>query len=341
MSSEVIVVRMRSTPLVGTTVMAALLVAALLTGCFSGASTESPAVMGDASPQSAQLDAATKSGALAENSMVAPQSSDRAQASGEAAPGTQPMIVSTVGINIEVKNLDNAVSAIRTLAAKYGATIANLSTNAGSGPVTREPIDSSSSDYVAVTPGGATITLRVPAQKLRSAEKEIAALGRVISQSSTQDDVTQQHVDMKARLKNLQAEESRLRTFFLKAKRVSERLAIEQELARVRGEIESMQAQITYLERQAAMATLTVSLSEPGALVSPAAGGWGFSAAFRDGVRAAAYVLRALITTALAFSPLIVIGLLLFFAIRFFVRRRRRHRAQNEAAPSVPPSDEQ
>ncbi len=108
-------------------------------------------------------------------------------------------------------------------------------------------------------------------------------------------------------------------------------LAIEQELARVRGEIESMQAQITYLENQAALATLTVSLSQPGALVSPAAGGWGFSEAIRDGVRAAAAVVRGLITMLLAFSPVILLGVLLFFAIRAIVVRRRKRRA--EATP--------
>lgn len=265
-------------------------------------------------------------------SAEAPQSVDAV-----AAPTRQvqdSLVISTAGITIEVKSLDSAVTAVRDLATKYGATIANLSVSAGESDVPR-PLDASSEQYSSPTPGSATITLRVPVAKLADAQKDIALLGRVISQTSSQDDVTQQHVDMKARLKNLQAEESRLRTFFLKAKKVSEMLAIEQELARVRGEIESMQAQITYLERQAAMATLTVSLRQPGALVSPAAGGWGFSEAIRDGIRAAATVTRGLITMLLAFSPLIIIGLLLFFVIRAAVLRRRKHhsdQSQSEEA---------
>ena len=244
------------------------------------------------------------------------------------------LVISTAGMGVEVKALDKAVAAIRTLATKYGATISNLSMSAGSGSVpTPAVLDDPSVQYAVPSPGGATVTLRIPSDKLAAAQGEIASLGRVISQTSSQDDVTQQHVDMKARLKNLQAEESRLRTFFLKAKSVSDMLAIEQELARVRGEIESMQAQIVYLERQAALATLTVSLSEPGTLVSPAEGGWGFSAAIRDGVRAAAAVLRGLITTLLAFSPIIALGLVLFALIRALVLRRRKRRAARTPAP--------
>ena len=46
-------------------------------------------------------------------------------------------------------------------------------------------------------------------------------------------------------------------------------LAIERELARVRGDIESMTAQLTTMERQAAMATLTIELVEPKPIVRP------------------------------------------------------------------------
>lgn len=266
---------------------------------------------------------------------------------GASSPAQDSLIISTAGITVEVKDLDSSVTAIRDLATKYGATIANLSLSAGGDPIgVPEPLGDGSVQYRSPTPGGATITLRIPADKLRAAQRDIAALGRVLSQTSTQDDVTQQHVDMKARLKNLQAEEARLRTFFLKAKKVSEMLAIEQELARVRGEIESMQAQIAYLERQAAMATLTISLRQPGTLVSPAPGGWGFSAAIREGIRAAASVTRGLITVLLAFSPLIILGLILFVVIRALVRRnRRRKRAQAEPgagiAASAGPDDQQ
>jgi hypothetical protein len=112
-------------------------------------------------------------------------------------------------------------------------------------------------------------------------------------------------------------------------------LAIEKQLSRVRGDIESMQAQLTYLENQAALATLSIALTEPGALVSPAAGGWGFAAAVRDGVRAAAEVTRGLITFVLAISPLLILVAIGIIAIVVSVRRRGRRRAMLASAGST------
>ena len=295
-------------------------------GVFGGVNTIAPGGAETApSPTSVTQDAVTSDSKAAGSS------------EGVASPTTDRLVISTASMSIEVKNLDAGVSAVRALATKYGATIADLSVSAGTeAPITPQPLDTQSSNGSAITPGGANITLRVPAAKLSDAEQDASALGRVISQTASESDVTQQHVDLAARLRNLRAEEARLRAFFSKAKKVSEMLAIESELARVRGEIESMQAQLTYLERQAALATLTISLSEPGALVSPAAGGWGFAAAVRDGVRAAADVTRGLITVFLALSPLILIALVAFFVIRALVRRRRRRKL---AAATPQPSD--
>ncbi len=320
------------------TMVAVALLAVVTAGCAARQPVDSTASSGSGSIGAPSLSRDQASAPQPDNgasgsagkSAVAPSSEQQASL----APGQ--LVISTAAMSIEVRNLDQAVVSIRSIAAKYGASISNLSVSSGVdvGP-SPQPLDGTSIQSPAPAPGGATITLRVPADKLSAAQKDAATVGRVLSQTSSQDDVTQQHVDLAARLKNLQAEEAQLRTFFRQAKRVSEMLAIEQELARVRGDIESMQAQITYLERQAALATLTVNLSEPGALVSPASGGWGFAGAVRDGVRAAAAVIRGLITTVLAFSPLIVFGLLLWFALRAWLRARRRRRS----ATSVPSDD--
>jgi len=216
----------------------------------------------------------------------------------------------------------------------------DLSVTAGqSGVVTPQSLDMAGGDVSSLTPGSAAITLRVPAARLSAAEQDAAKLGRVLTQSASESDVTQQHVDMAARLKNLRAEEARLRAFLGKAKNVSEMLAIETELSRVRGEIESMQAQLTYLEHQAALATLTISLSEPGALVSPGAGGWGFATAVRDGVRAAVEVTNGMITFVLAVSPLLFLVFLVVLVVWILVRRRRRRKlAATAAAAAVDPT---
>ena len=187
----------------------------------------------------------------------------------------------------------------------------------------------------------AQVTLRVPADKLASVEAQAAKLGKVLSQSAAQSDVTQQHVDLTARLRNLQAEEVRLRGFLDKAVTVSQMLEVERELSRVRGEIEAMQAQIAYLDQQAAMATLSLALSAPGALVQPAGGTWGFSTAVTAGFQAAAAVIRTLIVMIIALSPLLLVVAVVVLIWRSRRRRRLAARAvadaDAESGPSVAP----
>jgi hypothetical protein len=231
------------------------------------------------------------------------------------------MIVATASMDLRVDGLDKTVEAIRSIVAASGGTIDELvysqGAGAGAGPIPLKAAGSSANRQ----PSSAQLTLRIPATQLPEIQKRIAAMGDVLSQSATESDVTQQHLDLAARIANLQAEEARLRAMLGKAKNVSEMLAVERELARVQGDIESMQAQLTYLERQAAQATLSLSLQEPGALVRPGSGGWGLGSAVTSGVQAAAAITRTMVAGSIAVSPLAIAGLLAWAVVRLIRRR--------------------
>jgi hypothetical protein len=257
------------------------------------------------------------------------------------------LVISTASMNIRVDNVDKALAAVRALAAASGSQISQLNVSAGEGGGEPTPLDdgSISSDSQS---SSAQVTLRVPAEKLASVEAQAAKLGKVLSQSAGESDVTQQHVDLSARLKNLQAEEVRIRSFLDKATKVSEMLEIESELSRVRGEIEAMQAQIAYLDQQAAMATLTLALAAPGALVQPAGGTWGFSTAVTTGFQAAAALLRTLIVVVIALSPILLVVLVIALVWRSRRRRAARAKTTTDATnpetalsdtPSPPPTE--
>ena len=247
------------------------------------------------------------------------------------------LVIRTKSLRVEVKDVPKSVESIRAIAAARKGTISALQIASDvDGPIYRY-------DEKTGTQSGALsgyVTVRVPVAEFESFVAEVSKLGTVRSQSESSDDVTQQHIDLAARLKNLQAEEVRLRDFFDAAKDVKDMLAIEQELARVRGEIESLDAQVKYLERQAAMATVTIELTEPGSIVSPSGDDWGFRDAVTTGIRGAAQVFKVLIVVTITVAPYGLAGLLAFFGIRALLRaRRRRTQSPQPSGPdaSTPP----
>lgn len=240
----------------------------------------------------------------------------------------EPMIVRNGMMELRVEDVDESLAALRRAVATNQGEIADLSVSAGTP-------ESSLRAPGASSPTFASITIRVPADRLDRLTEELAALGTVLSQSESSTDVTEQAIDMEARLKNLRAEEERLRTFLDRATKVSDLLEVQRELARVRGDIEAMDAQLTYLKRQVARATLQVTLSKPGPVTGPDSPWFGIREAFSRGVQGAFTVIQALITVLVAALPLAALVGLVVWAIVAVVRRSNRR-----AHPPAPESDD-
>lgn len=108
-----------------------------------------------------------------------------------------------------------------------------------------------------------TVTIRVPANKFNEAVSEIKKLAvKVESESVNASDVTEQFVDLEARLKNLRAEEEQYLQILKRAVTVEDTLKVTQYLSSVRSQIEQIQGQLQYLSRQVDMSSITVSLTE-------------------------------------------------------------------------------
>ncbi len=112
-------------------------------------------------------------------------------------------------------------------------------------------------------PRSLTATLRVPADKLDTALAGLKRLGTVVEESQTGDDVTEQVVDLDARLSNARNTEKRLIDLLQhRTGKVSDVLEAEREVARVRGEIERLDAQRKNLAGRVTYATVTLQISE-------------------------------------------------------------------------------
>ena len=226
---------------------------------------------------------------------------------------SQRLMIFKVNIAVRVQDFAAGVKAAQQIASQVGGFVEG----------------SNISDHPE-TPSSATVTLRVPADKLEEATQLARDLGKVLDESRSAEDVTSEMVDIDARLKNLRASETSLRAMMAASRKMTETLQIEQRLTQVRSEIESIEARRRTLSDQVALSTLTIQVLEPRAIYKGADQPWSVAAAFHEGwdrTRMAGRALAVLGINLLTATPL---WAPLFVLIVLAVRQRRRRVATAE-----------
>ena len=171
-------------------------------------------------------------------------------------------------------------------------------------------------------------TLRVPASRLDETVRSLRTLGDVVNESQSGEDVTEQVRDIEARLKNSRNTEQRL-TDVLRNRtgRVVDILEVEREIARVREEIERMDAQRLNFERQVEYSTLTVHVTERRQAtldLGPMPIRAQLRNAFVDGLKGAYGTLVAVLVWSLSVAPVAMLwAALLWWPVRTVGRRVR------------------
>jgi uncharacterized small protein (DUF1192 family) len=157
-----------------------------------------------------------------------------------------PMISRTVSLAIRVKDVGQGRPALDAMLTRHHGYAAELSANNSEG-----------------APHRLQASLRVPAPELEAAVGELKTLGRVMNESQFGEEVSQQHADLDARLKTSRETEERFRAILQqRTGGVSDVLEVEERIARVRGEIERMEAQQKALEHRVDFATIDLILAE-------------------------------------------------------------------------------
>ena len=107
------------------------------------------------------------------------------------------------------------------------------------------------------------IAIRVTAAHFDDAVRALRALAvEVRSESTSGQDVTEEYVDLTARLKTLEAAEAQLLKLMEQAGRVSDILEVQRELVKTRGDIEQTKGRMQYLEKSSSMSYIQVSLEQ-------------------------------------------------------------------------------
>jgi hypothetical protein len=159
-------------------------------------------------------------------------------------------IISTSSLAIEVDSVPSAIDQLRTIANSAGGFIETLSTTGGADPDRGNAI------------------VRVPGSNSLTTLQRVKELGTVIGESVGSNDVTEQVIDLKARLRSEEAKETSFLELLGRANSVSDLLSIERELSRVRTEIERLTGQLSFIEQRVDLATIHVNFGQPDSLAA-------------------------------------------------------------------------
>jgi hypothetical protein len=194
-----------------------------------------------------------------------------------------------------------------------------------------------SSDAQNMSTGGkpyvhATVVARVPAARFGAALDEMRKVGsRVVTEKVTGQDVTEEFIDLEARLRVQRALESQLLELLKQAKAVKEAVEVHREIAQVRSEIERVEGRRRFLVNQTDLSTITLRLHEPTPFIATS-GGRGFGdklgRALGDAIEAAEAVVLFFVR---ALGVLVPLGLFIGLPIALFVRRAVRKRRERLA----------
>ncbi|MBA4376473.1 MAG: hypothetical protein C0401_09925 [Anaerolinea sp.] len=301
----------------------------ILSGCAKASTTDSNSLAYD---QKAVFEGArpggmpATDGSYASEMPVAPEFSNSPSMVG---PVFEQMIIMNADLTIAVDDPGLSMTAIQTLATSMGGFVV------------------SSYIYKTQTSTGlevpeASITIRVPADKLNDALAQIKAMTGdaakyTLTENISGQDVTQQYTDLKSRLRNLEEANTKLSELYAKAVKTEDALAIYNQKMQVTEQIEVIKGQMQYYEQSSSKSAITVRIVAKETIAPITVAGWQPEGVMRDAVQALINFGKGLVEfliwlIILVLPIVLIIGAPIYFFIRWLVRRNRRaHAARQEA----------
>lgn len=173
----------------------------------------------------------------------------------------------------------------------------------------------------------ATLTLRVPSDKLDGFLAGAGGIARVVSRSESSTDMTVQYADNEARLGTLKAKLQRLNELMLKAETASDLIELESAISDTQYEIDSYETRQRTIDRDVNMSEISVTLREETPAESAAAAdkslGARLSSALSASFKGIGEFLRNMLVFVVMALPVIV-PLAVIITVIALVRRARR-----------------
>ena len=226
-------------------------------------------------------------------------------------PSTQErMMIRTGDISLVVDDVVNAREEIAQLASRLGGWVV-------SSHISGEERDRTGS-----------ISIRVPDSKFELALAELRSLAiRVTSEPTSSRDITEEYIDLEARLKNAQATESQYLALLDKAEDVEDILRIYEHLSRIRNESEQIKGRMQYLERSSDMSLISVFLEAEISAKPLVRAGWNILEILKSAVRGITTFGQVLVEAVIWVVIFIPVWGVIGGGIYWYLRRRRKRAA--------------
>lgn len=163
-----------------------------------------------------------------------------------------------------------------------------------------------------------TVVVRVPENNFdKLVDKISASAEKIESKNINSLDVTEEFIDVEARVKTKKELEARYKDILKQASRVDEILNIEREIGKLRAEIESLEGRLNYLKNRVALSSLTITYFEKTS--SP----FGFFSKFYQALKNGWTYLLWFIIIITSLWPFILILLIVLFIVLRFSKRKK------------------
>ncbi|GAA1599939.1 DUF4349 domain-containing protein [Actinoplanes couchii] len=288
---------------------AALLAGLMLAGCGADNSDEGTTSSAVA-PQAARQDAA---GGAAEEKAAAPAAGQNVPAEAPKLAVDQRSIVYTGSITVRVDDVTAASAQVTGIATGSGGFVSGDERTSGDGSAS------------------ANIQLRIPADKFTSVVDQLGKLGKEESRGISTEDVTEQVVDLDARIAVQKARVDSGRRLLAEAKSLNDLVMLEREVATRESDLASLEAKKRRLDDLTALSTITVVLLDPAAVRADGDEPTGFLGGLLGGWNALVLSMGVLLTVLGALLPWVLAIGLPAWAVVVAVRRYRRR-----TAPTTP-----
>ena len=181
-----------------------------------------------------------------------------------------------------------------------------------------------------------TIVVRVPSSQFGAAVDAIRGSGnRIIQEKISGQDVTEEYIDLEARIRTQKALEGQFLEIMKQARKVEDALEVQRQLADVRTEIERLEGRRRFLDNRSSLSTITVTLQTAVPIVTATTSGFGHDVkdAFGDGVDTAVGIVLGVIRAAIILVPIVILIVLpAWLILRRFLRRLSWPRRQEPLA---------